>query len=114
MKMQSIYALTINETNNRLIVGDSSGAVYIFDITRTGLTQLSQCSEMPLIRMFKAHAAVISDILIVDDYVVTCSADYSIRIFSQIGIYYGPFEKDAWNLDDLLPLDLRSDIASSF
>ncbi len=90
-----------------MVLGDTDGWVYIYDISNTGLKNDIESTRdyrslTQLVRKFRAHAAVITDLVLVKDtYIVTSSADCSSRCFTWQGEYIGMFgQKNNWRTDD--------------
>jgi len=98
----SIYSMTITKDNQRIIVGDCQGYVFIYDISTAALTE-GKNNTLPLKFSFQCHANVITDMVLFDRFLITSSADCSVRIFTIEGQYVGSFgQMTSWDLHNPL------------
>ncbi|KAJ3372787.1 hypothetical protein HDU91_001902 [Kappamyces sp. JEL0680] len=104
-KLEPIYAMAASDNECVLAVGDAGGYVSLWDIAKAGLEndndfESAAVGRMPMIRRFKAHTAVITDIQFAGNRIVSSSTDSTVRIFTLDGSYLGTFgQNQAWDLD---------------
>jgi WD40 repeat protein len=79
---EGIYAMTSDESNSILLIGDSAGYVVGYDLSGNFTADNSK-SQLSVLTKFHAHISTITDIAYIqsDDVVVTANVDCSIRLF---------------------------------
>lgn len=107
-KDQSIFALTSNFNDTVLIVGDTKGFIYLWDISKSK-PSIEKFSAPNCLKSWRCHDSTIvsceyissSSGIFNGELLITASTDWCCRIWTVEGIYIGSFGQETkWNLAD--------------
>ena len=101
-KSRSITCLDTDHGNMILIAGDSAGNVTIWDIHNFALSRTDNTIAM-MLRSWRAHTDTVTKIDLIESqaFLVTCSTDCNVRLWTLKSHCIGTFGVDKWNIKDL-------------
>lgn len=93
----AIRAVAYKEEGAQLVVTDSVGYVFVYDVSKYHIVQINQGSvdsEALLLAHWRAHLATINAVQVIDGCIVTVADDARVRMWSIGGDYIGVFGQE--------------------
>eukprot|EP00116_Pleurobrachia_bachei_P001759 sb/3462021/ len=102
---ESVLAMTTDTKSNRLICGDTAGYIAVYDIRTFCISSTLKGPTPKRLTAWHGHSSAVTGLEFVDHesgmFLVSCSADCTIRMWNIHGHFVGTFGQDAaWSLSD--------------